>query len=54
MIYILVWVLLAIVVGVAGRQRSGGFIGFFVASLLFSPIVALIFLILGKSEPQNS
>ena len=53
MLYILVWVILAIVVGLAGRHRAGGFLGFFVASLLFSPIVALVFLILGRSEAQD-
>lgn len=51
MVYIIVWVLMAIIVGLAGRARAGGFLGFFVASLLFSPIVALLFLILGRSDP---
>lgn len=54
MLYIIIWVVLSFIVGLYGRSRAGGFLGFFMASLLFSPIVALIFLILGRSEPSDN
>jgi len=53
MIYVAVWVILSLVVGYLGRHRSGGFVGFFAASLIFSPLVALLFLILGRSESAD-
>lgn len=43
-----VWVLLSLVVGFLGRKRAGGFLGFFAASLVFSPLVTLLFLILSR------
>lgn len=43
-----IWVLLSLVVGFFGRKRAGGFLGFFVMSLVFSPLGTLLFLILSR------
>jgi hypothetical protein len=43
-----IWVLLSLGVGFLGRKRSGGFLGFFAASMVFSPLVSVLFLILSR------
>jgi hypothetical protein len=40
------WLLAAILVGLAGRDRALGFWGFFVLSLLLSPIPVVLVLLL--------
>jgi uncharacterized membrane protein len=52
MIYVLLWVLLAAFVGYLGRHRAAGFMGCFLASLLFTPLTVVIVLILSKPAPQ--
>lgn len=49
------YVLLSILIGVIGRKRVVGFLGMFVLSLLFSPIVmGLILLVMAPVEKASS
>jgi hypothetical protein len=47
---VIVLLLLSLVVGFLGRHRAGGFIGFFAASMIFTPLVTVLFLILARSR----
>jgi len=50
--YIIVWIVLAALVGLAGTNRKGGFWKAFIIGLLLSPLVALILIIgSGKKNP---
>ena len=47
MVYLIgIWVVLCIIVGVFGRNRKLGFLGFFLLSLLFSPVFVFLGLLL--------
>jgi hypothetical protein len=55
-----VYILLAIIAGVCGRKRRIGFWGFLFASIIFTPIISLLFIyfatpknILKIKIPQN-
>lgn len=49
------YVLLSILIGVIGRKRVVGFLGMFVLSLLFSPIVmGLILLVMAPVKKASS
>jgi hypothetical protein len=51
------WVLYglaSVVVGIAGRERRMGFIGFFVLSLLFTPAIVLLVLIVTRPKPPST
>ena len=43
---LVVYLLICLVVGFLGRHRSVGFVGFFLISLLLTPIVSIIILLL--------
>ncbi|MBW8727323.1 MAG: hypothetical protein JF625_19520 [Inquilinus limosus] len=47
---ILIYLGLCIVVGLAGRNRSIGFVGYVVLSLLLTPIVPLLFLLVTQKR----
>jgi hypothetical protein len=47
------WVLACIVVGLAGRQRSMGFFGVFLLSLVLSPIVMILVLQLTRTPDRE-
>jgi hypothetical protein len=52
----LFWVLYAvgaIIVGVAGRQRRIGFVGFLLLALLLTPPLVLLILILTRPKPLD-
>jgi hypothetical protein len=51
---VILLLLLSIVVGFLGRNRAGGFIGFFTASMIFTPLVATLFLILARSRANET
>ncbi len=53
MIYLLLWILLAAFVGYLGRHRAAGFLGSFLASLIFTPLAVVIVLILSRPAPQG-
>lgn len=46
------WIALSVIVGLLGRDRTLGFAGYFTFSLLFSPILMLLVLLLGS--PRRS
>jgi hypothetical protein len=52
MIYFLLWLLLSVFVGYLGRHRTAGFLGTFLASVLLSPLVVIVVLILSRPAPQ--
>jgi hypothetical protein len=47
-ITLLLWLLLAVVVGYMGRHRAAGFFGTFIAAVLFSPLIVVIVLLLSQ------
>lgn len=48
MIPILIFLLICLAVGWIGRDRQLGFVGTFLISLLLSPLIALLALLLGR------
>jgi hypothetical protein len=46
LILALVWVLASVLVGLAGRDRALGFWGFFITSLILTPITCVLLLLL--------
>jgi hypothetical protein len=48
LVYTLLWFLLAALIGYLGRHRAAGFLGFFLASVFFSPLVAFLILVLSR------
>ena len=50
--FIIILLLLSLVVGFLGRHRRGGFLAFFVASLMFTPLVTVLFLILAYPRQE--
>lgn len=48
---IVIAILLAVLCGVLGRNRMIGFWGFFFVSLLFTPIIVLLFLFFTTPRP---
>jgi hypothetical protein len=53
LLYALVWVIAAALVGFAGRDRAFGFWGFFVASLVLTPIPCILLLLLTAPAPHR-
>lgn len=49
---LLLWVLLSCVIGLLGRNRRFGFVGNFLVSFLFSPLVGLIVLLASDDRPR--
>lgn len=45
------WVILSLIVGWFGKDRRFGFLGSFLASLVLSPLVVLLILILTQPRP---
>jgi hypothetical protein len=52
MSFLIIWTLISAVIGFFGRERKGGFWGFFFFSLLLSPLVAGLALLLGGRSRQ--
>ena len=47
---ILLWILLSMVVGFLGRDREFGYWGFFLGSLILSPVLVLVVLFVTKDR----
>ena len=58
MIIFILWIVFTIVVCLAGSSRNIGFWGAFIVSLLLSPVVGLLFVLLSKDkedeQPKNA
>lgn len=52
MVITLLWLLLSALVGYMGRNRAAGFMGTFIAALLFTPLIVVIVLIVSRPAPQ--
>jgi hypothetical protein len=48
--WLVVYVLLAIFVGILGRHKQIGFVGFLLLSILLSPVISLIILMIAKDR----
>lgn len=50
------WLLLSLLAGFLGRNTAIGFVGFFLLSLLLSPIMGLLILLItaSRSRPSSS
>lgn len=51
---IVIYLLLSIVVGWLGRHRHIGFVGFFVLSLLITPVIALLILMMAHERRTDA
>jgi hypothetical protein len=51
-IAIILYVVFCILVGICGSQRRMGFIGTFLVSLFFTPVIVLIVLLLTGPSPR--
>jgi len=49
-IFLIIWVIPSILLGLAGRSRKIGFWGAFLLSLIFSPVIGLIGVILSQRK----
>jgi len=49
---VVLYVLFCILVGICGSQRRMGFIGTFIVSLFFTPVIVLIVLLLTGPSPR--
>jgi len=52
-IYAAVYLVLAVLVGLCGRRRRMGFVGFLILSLLITPPLALLFVYLTQSRRRH-
>jgi hypothetical protein len=52
MLFVLLWIAAGLVVGIAGRDRAIGFWGWFVASLVLTPVIALA--VMALTAPRTS
>ena len=48
----IIHVLGSLIVGWAGRNRKFGFFGFFILSLIISPLIALLFLVIASPSAK--
>jgi hypothetical protein len=46
------WVIGSILVGIAGRRRRVGFLGFLIVSLLVTPLLGLLILYIAAPKPD--
>ncbi|MEM7530372.1 MAG: hypothetical protein AAF416_22485 [Pseudomonadota bacterium] len=51
--YILVYILLCIVVGWLGRRKAIGFVGFFLLSVVITPILTLVALMVTADRDRD-
>ncbi|MBP2229019.1 hypothetical protein [Azospirillum agricola] len=49
---LLLWLLLSVLIGLLGRNKRFGFIGNFLVSFLFSPLVGIIVLLASDDRPR--
>jgi hypothetical protein len=52
-IVVILYVLLAVLVGLCGRRRRAGFLGFFILSLLITPVLGLLFVYVSQERPRT-
>lgn len=48
----IIWIILSLLVGAAGSEKTTGFGGAFLLSLLFSPIVGILFVAAALPKPK--
>jgi hypothetical protein len=46
--FLIAYVILAVIVGLIGRDKQIGFWGFFLLSLVITPIVPAVFMLIGR------
>lgn len=52
-IYVIAYLVLCALVGVYGSNRDFGFYGFFIASLVFTPLIVFTVLLLTKPDKEK-
>jgi hypothetical protein len=52
-IYFIAYIILCLIVGVYGSKRDFGFYGFFIASIIFTPLIVLAVLLLSKPKKDK-
>ncbi len=51
--FVAIWILLSLGAGWLGRKRKIGFWGFFIASIIFSPVLILLILVLTQAASEE-
>lgn len=46
--FLIAYVILAVIIGLIGRNKQIGFWGFFLLSLLITPVIPAIFMLIGR------
>jgi len=54
MIMFILWIVFSIVIGLVGSNRKIGFAGGFFLSLLLSPVIGLIVVLMSKSKDDSN
>lgn len=49
---IIAYLILCLIVGIYGSKRDFGFYGFFIASIVFTPLIVFAVLLLSKPEKE--
>lgn len=52
--FIVAYVILALIVGLLGRDKQIGFWGFFMLSLLLTPLVTGFFMVINRNRRESS
>ena len=51
--FLIAYVILAIIIGLIGRNKQIGFWGFFLLSLLITPVIPAIFMLIGRPRRER-
>jgi len=54
--HLIVYIVLCALVGILGHHRSVGFVGFFLIAFVFTPLIALVILMLAveRKQPESA
>ena len=51
--FLAAYVILALIVGLLGRNKAIGFWGFFLLSLVMTPVVTGVFMVINRNRPHR-
>lgn len=52
--FLIAYVILAVIIGLIGRNKQIGFWGFFLLSLLITPLIPGIFMLIGRPRRERA
>ncbi|OQW94299.1 MAG: hypothetical protein BWK79_06540 [Beggiatoa sp. IS2] len=48
------WLILSLILGITGRNRKMGFWGYFFASIILTPVIGLLLVLVSDPRPEPS